>query len=191
MLMYCYNNDYFPTNGGSIKSPPAQELDREERFPSGTSFPGQGNAKETENDVAKGGSVSPTGEGITVFIDAAPEDAALASQMENALQANQISYFSPLDVSSKPTKIINNLERNLRECKVVLLINDRVPQAWVNERLRHYSRTFILRNQPIEKVIIYKPAQDKRSFKGSTFPDKTKIEECSSPQECLTLLLAN
>jgi hypothetical protein len=128
-------------------------------------------------------------EDVLVFINAAPEDMALAHKIKEILDTYGIGYSLPLDISitTTSTEIRQYLEQNLLSCDAVLVIYDCTSVVWVNEQLLYCRRMQRQRDQPLKKVAVYHtPSTDKPAL-NLKLPNM-QILECSSPHQknCLS-----
>jgi hypothetical protein len=129
---------------------------------------------------------------VLVFINAAPEDMALAHQVKDILESYGMGYSLPLDVSveTKSAEIRQYLEQNLLYSDAVLVLYDHTPVVWVSEQLLYCRRMQGRREQPLKVIAVYnKPAPGKTPLLMK-FPN-LRMLECPLPQvaTCLPMFL--
>jgi hypothetical protein len=117
-----------------------------------------------------------------VFINAAPEDMALAHQIKDILESHGIGYSLPLDISTvtKPAEIRQHLEQNLLSCDAILVVYDNTSVVWVTEQLLYCRRMQRRRDYPLKAIAVYKtPSTDKLPL-NMRLPNM-QILECPFP----------
>ena len=118
-----------------------------------------------------------------VFINATPEDMALAYQIGNILLAQGIAYSLPLEILDQlsATDIQNYLEKNLRDCDAIIIIYQNAPAVWVNEQIRYCWKIQGLRDQPFKSIVVYNKHATDKLMLSMRLPNLL-ILECPTPQ---------
>jgi hypothetical protein len=92
-----------------------------------------------------------------VFVNAAPEDMALAHEIKDILEQHSIGYSLPLafSESTTPSEIRQDLEQNLLSCDAVMVVYDNTSMVWVQEQLLYCRRMARRRDQPLKLIAVY------------------------------------
>ena len=101
---------------------------------------------------------------FSVFINAAPEDMALARQIGEIFKRQGIGYQFPREstVTTTATEIQQYLQHNLKSCDAVMVIYDKTSKNWVEEQVRFCRYMLALREQPFKIMAVCdKPSTDK------------------------------
>lgn len=129
-------------------------------------------------------------EDALVFVNAAPEDMALAYQIKDLLEAHGIGYSLPLDISitTKAAEIRQYLEHNLLSCDSVIVLYDNTSVVWVNEQLLYCRRMQRRRDHPLKIIAVYSTPSGNKSPLNVKLPNM-QVLECPTPQvdTCLPL----
>ena len=120
---------------------------------------------------------------ILVFINAAPEDMALAYQIKDILDAHGIGYSLPLELSAttKATEIRHYLEQSLLYCDSVIVLYDSTSVVWVNEQLLYCRRMQRKREQPLKVIAVYNTPLPNKSPLNIKLPNM-QILDCPLSQ---------
>jgi nucleoside phosphorylase len=91
-----------------------------------------------------------------VFVHTAPEDMALAHQIEDILNAENIYYSLPMDISdnSLPAEIREDIEHNLLACDAVIIPYYNTSLAKVRQYIRSCVQMRAKREQPFKMIAV-------------------------------------
>jgi hypothetical protein len=95
-----------------------------------------------------------------VFVDTESSDRALALQLGQALAAQGVACYWPLDKGSSQ-EVQKDLEANLRECDGVVVVYGSSEPSWVREHLRFGNKVFTQRTSRPILAICQGPPPDK------------------------------
>ena len=118
---------------------------------------------------------------VWVFVNTAPEDKGLASEIQVILDAAGIGYSLPMDIdpTTQPEEIREDLELNLLECDALIVPYFKSPQAKVRQYLMMCRRLQSRRSHPFKIIAVFdKPSPDKSAL-NMKLPGM-KILECST-----------
>ncbi len=118
-----------------------------------------------------------------VFVNAAPEDMALAHEIKKILEQHGIAYSLPLigSESTTPSEIRQNLEQNLLSCDAVIVVYDKTSIVWVHEQLLYCRRMARQRNQPLKLIGVYNTPSSAKPHLNLKLPNM-QILVCPVPQ---------
>lgn len=99
----------------------------------------------------------PPPQDVLVFVDAAPEDMALAHALEGVLKAEGIAYALPLEITetTNVAAVREDLEQNLTECDAVVVLYAESPAVWVNRQILQCRKMLGRRDRPLKVLAVY------------------------------------
>jgi hypothetical protein len=127
-----------------------------------------------------------------VFINAVPEDMAVAHKIKDILEQHSIGYSLPLEFSeaTTPSEIRQDLEQNLLSCDAVMIVYDNTSMIWVHEQLLYCRRMARRRDQPLKLIAVYNTTSTEKPPLNMKLPNM-QILACPAPQadSCLPYFL--
>jgi len=121
-----------------------------------------------------------------VFVNAAPEDMAVAHDIKDILEQHGIGYSLPLafSESTTPGEIRQDLEQNLLSCDAVMVVYDNTSMIWVHEQLLYCRRMARRRDQPLKLIAVYNTPSLEKPPLNMKLPNM-QILACPSADSCL------
>jgi hypothetical protein len=121
--------------------------------------------------------------GKIVFVNAAPDDLALAAAVQPLLKQSNVAVDPPrLVAPNSPAELREYLQDKLTDCDGVLLIYGRCPPTWVSGQLRHSWKILAQRAGAPPALAVYRlPPPDAKQPVDFDVPNLLNLQGTGAP----------